>query len=150
MGLIVGVLVLGGIGAGFVALRAWPMINMVETGRTPNIPMCNPALTSGRWEKCSMPRCMPLVGCRDGRLSGMMKRMGKFGWKLEAGYGALWMTSRFGLPIAKARPSSMSAPPRGWAAEILVKTPGTSADFRMNWRRRSAAGRLTKPVISLW
>jgi len=42
MGLIVGVLVLGGIGAGFVALRAWPMINMVETGRTPEYPDVQP------------------------------------------------------------------------------------------------------------
>lgn len=42
MGLIVGVLVLGGIGAGFVVLRAWPMINMVETGRTPEYPDVQP------------------------------------------------------------------------------------------------------------
>ena len=122
MGLIVGVLVLGGIGAGFVALRAWPMINMVETGRTPNIPMCNPALTSGRWEKCSMPRCMPLVGCRDGRLSGMMNRWGN-------SCGSQKPVWRFVDDItirvtdAKARPSSMSAPPRGWAAEIRSKRP---------------------------
>jgi len=42
MRLMVGVLVLGGIGAGIVALRAWPMINVVETGRTPEYPDVQP------------------------------------------------------------------------------------------------------------
>lgn len=42
MGLLVGVLLLGGIGAGVVALRAWPLINVVETGRTPEYPDIQP------------------------------------------------------------------------------------------------------------
>lgn len=42
MGLLVGVLLLGGIGAGVLALRAWPMINIVETGRTPEYPDIQP------------------------------------------------------------------------------------------------------------
>ena len=42
MGLLVGVLLLGGIGAGVMALRAWPMINVVETGRTPEYPDIQP------------------------------------------------------------------------------------------------------------
>lgn len=41
-GVVVGVLILGGIGAGVIALRAWPMINMVETGRTPEYPEVQP------------------------------------------------------------------------------------------------------------
>jgi uncharacterized protein (DUF1499 family) len=42
MGLLVGVLLLGGIGAGVLALRSWPMINIVETGRTPEYPDIQP------------------------------------------------------------------------------------------------------------
>jgi len=42
MRLLVGVLLLGGIGAGVLALRAWPMINVVETGRTPEYPDIQP------------------------------------------------------------------------------------------------------------
>lgn len=42
VGLVVGVIVLGGIGAGIVALRAWPMINIVETGQTPEYPDVRP------------------------------------------------------------------------------------------------------------
>lgn len=42
MGLLVGVLLLGGVGAGVMALRAWPMINVVETGRTPEYPDIQP------------------------------------------------------------------------------------------------------------
>jgi uncharacterized protein (DUF1499 family) len=42
MGLLIGVLLLGGIGAGVVALRSWPMINIVETGRTPEYPDIQP------------------------------------------------------------------------------------------------------------
>jgi uncharacterized protein (DUF1499 family) len=42
MGLFVGVLLLGGIGAGVLALRSWPMINIVETGRTPEYPDIQP------------------------------------------------------------------------------------------------------------
>lgn len=42
MGLLVGVLLLGGIGAGMLALRSWPMINIVETGRTPEYPDIQP------------------------------------------------------------------------------------------------------------
>jgi len=42
MGLLVGVLLLGGIGASVFALRAWPMINIVETGRTPEYPDIQP------------------------------------------------------------------------------------------------------------
>ena len=41
-GLLVGVLLLGGIGAGVLALRSWPMINIVETGRTPEYPDIQP------------------------------------------------------------------------------------------------------------
>lgn len=42
MGFLVGVLLLGGIGAGVLALRSWPMINIVETGRTPEYPDIQP------------------------------------------------------------------------------------------------------------
>ena len=42
MGLLIGVLLLGGIGAGVLALRTWPMINIVETGRTPDYPDIQP------------------------------------------------------------------------------------------------------------
>ena len=42
MGLLIGVLLLCGIGAGVLALRSWPMINIVETGRTPEYPDIQP------------------------------------------------------------------------------------------------------------
>lgn len=42
MGFLVGVLLLGGIGAGVLALRSWPMINIVETGRTLEYPDIQP------------------------------------------------------------------------------------------------------------
>jgi uncharacterized protein (DUF1499 family) len=42
MRLLAGLLVLGGIGAGVLALRSWPMINIVETGRTPEYPDVQP------------------------------------------------------------------------------------------------------------
>jgi uncharacterized protein (DUF1499 family) len=44
MGLLVGLLLLGGIGAGVLALRSWPMINIVETGRTPEYPDIQPRM----------------------------------------------------------------------------------------------------------
>jgi uncharacterized protein (DUF1499 family) len=42
MGIFIGVLLLGGIGAGVLALRSWPLINIVETGRTPEYPDIQP------------------------------------------------------------------------------------------------------------
>ena len=44
MGLLVGVLLLGGIGAGVLVIRSWPMINIVETGRTPEYPDIQPRI----------------------------------------------------------------------------------------------------------
>src|SRR5690349_3251309 len=42
MGLLLSVVILGGIGVGVLALRSWPMINVVETGRTPEYPDIQP------------------------------------------------------------------------------------------------------------